>query len=138
MRLPADEPTLVFDEVHKYARWRNLIKGIYDTNKSKLTLLVTGSARLDYYRTGGESLRMIFADGAWDGVKGGPTFFPLNGFTTEAMFDVLAGIHGRLDNLFRRRGNVQEVFRCFCAKIKSKNSEFTVHQIARKPRCMLH
>jgi Putative transposase len=53
-------------------------------------------------------LHMIFADGAWGSVKGGPTFFPLNGFTTEAMFDVLAGIHGRLDKLFRRRGYVRD------------------------------
>lgn len=56
MRLPFDESTLVFDEIHKYARWRNLIKGIYDTNKSKTKILVTGSARLDYYRKGGDSL----------------------------------------------------------------------------------
>ena len=53
-------------------------------------------------------LHMIFADGAWGSAKGGPTFFPLNGFTTESMFDGLAGIHGRLDKLFRRRGYVQD------------------------------
>ena len=34
VELPAREPLLVFDEVHKYARWRNLLKGIYDTEKS--------------------------------------------------------------------------------------------------------
>lgn len=54
--LPADEPVLVFDELHKYARWRNLIKGIFDTEKSTRKIIVTGSARLDHYRKGGDSL----------------------------------------------------------------------------------
>jgi hypothetical protein len=54
--LPAGEAMLLFDEIHKYARWRNLIKGIYDTEKSRRRIIVTGSARLDYYRKGGDSL----------------------------------------------------------------------------------
>ena len=28
--LPPGEPLVVLDEVHKYARWRNLVKGWYD------------------------------------------------------------------------------------------------------------
>jgi predicted AAA+ superfamily ATPase len=54
--LPAGEPLLLLDEIHKYARWRNLLKGIYDTERSRRKILVTGSARLDYYRKGGDSL----------------------------------------------------------------------------------
>ncbi len=54
--LPAREPLLLLDEIHKYARWRNLLKGIYDTEKSRRRIVVTGSARLDYYRKGGDSL----------------------------------------------------------------------------------
>lgn len=54
--LPPGQPLLVLDEIHKYARWRNLLKGIYDTEKSRLKIIVTGSARLDYYRKGGDSL----------------------------------------------------------------------------------
>jgi hypothetical protein len=54
--LPPGQPLLVLDEIHKYARWRNLVKGIYDTEKSRRRILVTGSARLDYYRKGGDSL----------------------------------------------------------------------------------
>lgn len=54
--LPPRESLLVLDEIHKYARWRNLLKGIYDTEKSRRRILVTGSARLDYYRKGGDSL----------------------------------------------------------------------------------
>jgi hypothetical protein len=56
VELPAGEPLLILDEIHKYARWRNLVKGIYDTEKSRRRIVVTGSAHLDYYRKGGDSL----------------------------------------------------------------------------------
>jgi predicted AAA+ superfamily ATPase len=56
MELPADEPLLVLDEIHKYARSRNLVKGLYDKERSRRRIVVTGSARLDYYRKGGDSL----------------------------------------------------------------------------------
>jgi uncharacterized protein len=29
--LPIDEPVVILDEIHKYARWRNLVKGLHDT-----------------------------------------------------------------------------------------------------------
>ncbi len=44
------------DEVHKYSRWRTLIKGLYDKYSETLSILVTGSARLDHFRKGGDSL----------------------------------------------------------------------------------
>ena len=47
---------LVFDEIHKQKNWRNILKGIYDTNKEKMTMLVTGSARLGLYRKSGDYL----------------------------------------------------------------------------------
>jgi uncharacterized protein len=50
-------PMLVFDELHKYRKWRNYLKGLYDVKKSRLKILVTGSARLDYYQFGGDSLQ---------------------------------------------------------------------------------
>ncbi|MFN3455692.1 MAG: ATP-binding protein [Pseudobdellovibrio sp.] len=53
--LPSSD-LIVFDEVHKYKYWRNLIKGIYDTQHEDKKFLVTGSARLDHYRKGGDSL----------------------------------------------------------------------------------
>ncbi len=56
-RIPGGQKRIVFDEIHKYARWRNLIKGLYDKNKSAVSFIVTGSARLDYYRKGGDSLQ---------------------------------------------------------------------------------
>ena len=55
--LPGNQKLIVLDEIHKYPRWRNLVKGYYDTNKDHLSILVTGSARLDYYRKGGDSLQ---------------------------------------------------------------------------------
>jgi predicted AAA+ superfamily ATPase len=55
--LPTGSEVVVFDEIHKYKGWRNLIKGFYDTNKSSRKILVTGSARLDHYRKGGDSLQ---------------------------------------------------------------------------------
>jgi predicted AAA+ superfamily ATPase len=48
---------VVFDELHKYSRWRNLLKGLYDQHRDTLRILVTGSARLDLYRRGGDSLQ---------------------------------------------------------------------------------
>lgn len=47
---------IVFDEIHKYKNWRSLLKGYYDKYNPKLNFLVTGSARLDLFRKGGDSL----------------------------------------------------------------------------------
>ncbi len=55
--LPSNEKCIVFDEIHKFAKWRNLVKGFYDTNKSEISFIITGSARLDYYSKGGDSLQ---------------------------------------------------------------------------------
>ncbi len=55
--LPSRQPVVIFDEIHKFGQWRNLVKGYYDKHKSKASFLVTGSARLDYYRRGGDSLQ---------------------------------------------------------------------------------
>ena len=55
--LPGGQDTLVLDEIHKHPRWRNLVKGLYDAQGDRVAFLVTGSARLDYYRKGGDSLQ---------------------------------------------------------------------------------
>lgn len=47
---------LVLDELHKMPEWKNYLKGIFDTNPPQLRILVTGSARLDTWRTVGDSL----------------------------------------------------------------------------------
>lgn len=53
---PQAEPLIVLDEIHKFKNWRNLVKGFYDTLKNSHAFLVTGSARLDHFRKGGDSL----------------------------------------------------------------------------------
>jgi predicted AAA+ superfamily ATPase len=52
-----DAPIWVFDELHKYRLWRNYIKGVFDEFGETQKILVTGSARLDIYRYGGDSLQ---------------------------------------------------------------------------------
>jgi predicted AAA+ superfamily ATPase len=47
---------LIFDEIHKYKSWKNWLKGVFDTQREDHHILVTGSARLDVYRRGGDSL----------------------------------------------------------------------------------
>ncbi len=54
---PGENSLLIFDEIHKYKKWKNLVKGIYDTNKNKYSIIVTGSARLNIYRKSGDSLQ---------------------------------------------------------------------------------
>jgi hypothetical protein len=56
-RFPAGPGYLVIDEIHKYSRWRQVVKGLYDKRGNELKILVIGSARLDYYRRGGDSLQ---------------------------------------------------------------------------------
>jgi uncharacterized protein len=61
-----EDRLLVFDELHKYPKWKNWVKGIYDVqgahssnqsgNEPGHQILVTGSARLDVYSQGGDSL----------------------------------------------------------------------------------
>ena len=50
-------PLWIFDEIHKYRRWRNYLKGLYDGRPRSQRILVTGSGRLDLYRFGGDSLQ---------------------------------------------------------------------------------
>lgn len=46
-----------FDELHKNRRWRNWLKGLYDAEHPRHSILVTGSARLELYGRGGDSLQ---------------------------------------------------------------------------------
>ncbi len=50
------EPLVILDEIHKYKRWKNYLKGIYDQYSQDYKFLVSGSGRLDLYRKGGDSL----------------------------------------------------------------------------------
>ncbi|MBN1898976.1 MAG: ATP-binding protein [Spirochaetes bacterium] len=55
--IPGSAGLIIYDEIHKYKKWKNLIKGEYDKYRDKFKFLVTGSARLDIYRKGGDSLQ---------------------------------------------------------------------------------
>lgn len=47
---------IIFDELHKKPKWKQWLKGIYDTEGLTPKLLVTGSAKLNSYRKVGDSL----------------------------------------------------------------------------------
>jgi predicted AAA+ superfamily ATPase len=55
-RLTAKIPVAVLDELHKYSKWKALLKGFFDSYGDRVHLLVTGSSRLDVFRRGGDSL----------------------------------------------------------------------------------
>ena len=55
-RLSASTPVLLFDELHKYPRWKQFLKGFFDTYADQAHVMVTGSSRMDVYRRGGDSL----------------------------------------------------------------------------------
>ena len=56
-QFPAGSGLLVLDEIHKYSRWRQVVKGLFDKRNHELKILITGSGKLDYYRHGGDSLQ---------------------------------------------------------------------------------
>jgi len=49
-------PLVIFDEMHKYSKWKNYLKGIYDEFAGDYKFLVSGSGRFDLYKKGGDSL----------------------------------------------------------------------------------
>jgi predicted AAA+ superfamily ATPase len=49
-------PLVVLDEIHKSKRWKGTLKGVYDTVPFPVDFVVTGSARLDTFRRGSDSL----------------------------------------------------------------------------------
>ena len=64
-RLWSDEEIYVaLDEIHKYSRWKNFLKGTYDTQKNAHRFIITGSAKLDVFKKGQDSM-----------LRKGPTFF---------------------------------------------------------------
>ncbi|OGS20122.1 MAG: hypothetical protein A2252_11165 [Elusimicrobia bacterium RIFOXYA2_FULL_39_19] len=53
---PGKNELIIFDEIHKYKKWKNYVKGEYDKNKDNFKIIVTGSSRLDLYRKHGDSM----------------------------------------------------------------------------------
>ncbi len=54
--LVVDKPVIAFDEIHKYSKWKNFIKGFFDLYSSNANCYVTGSGRLNIFKRGGDSL----------------------------------------------------------------------------------
>jgi len=54
--IKGDTPVLIFDEIHKFGKWKLFLKGFFDVYEKKTKIIVTGSARLNIYKRGGDSL----------------------------------------------------------------------------------
>ena len=55
-RLRTSPPAVLFDELHKFGKWKQFLKGFFDTYAGQTRILITGSSRMDVYRRGGDSL----------------------------------------------------------------------------------
>jgi len=54
--LRAKLPVATLDELHKYTKWKTLLKGFFDSYGDRVRLIITGSSRIDVFRRGGDSL----------------------------------------------------------------------------------
>ena len=54
--LREENRVVAFDEIHKYGPWKQFLKGFYDAYSRGVKVVVTGSARLDVYKRGGDSM----------------------------------------------------------------------------------
>ncbi len=86
---PQGPGLIVLDEIHKFSNWRNSLKGLFDKRRNEVQILVTGSARLEYYSYGGDSMQGRYYL---------HHLFPLTvaelGITTRADFDSLLKFSG--------------------------------------------
>jgi predicted AAA+ superfamily ATPase len=55
-RLSPEKPVVVFDEIHKYPKWKSFLKGFFDVYGEGMKILATGSAKMDIYKRGGDSM----------------------------------------------------------------------------------
>ncbi len=55
-KTPSKGTHIIFDEIHKYSKWKNYLKGFFDTYEEEYRTIITGSSRLDIYRRGSDSL----------------------------------------------------------------------------------
>lgn len=49
-------PWVCFDEIHKYPKWKNVLKAIFDSTQEQYRFLITGSAKFDMFKRAGDSL----------------------------------------------------------------------------------
>ena len=94
LEFPGERALLIFDELHKLKGWKSFLKGIYDTHKDKYKFTVTGSARLNIFRRGGDSLQgryhyyTLHPFTLSEMLGGGPEIIPLNELNFRANYSV--------------------------------------------------
>ena len=49
-------PVVAFDEIHRYSKWKTFLKGFFDSFERNCRVIATGSARMDVYKRGGDSM----------------------------------------------------------------------------------
>ena len=54
--MSATNPVVAFDEIHKYSRWKQFLKGFFDLYGKRVKIIATGSARMDIYKRGSDSM----------------------------------------------------------------------------------
>ena len=47
---------VAFDEIHRYQKWKTFLKGFFDVYEKSVRVFATGSARMDVYKRGGDSM----------------------------------------------------------------------------------
>ena len=52
----ASGKVIVFDEIHRYQKWKTFLKGFFDIYEKSAKVFATGSARMDVYKCGGDSM----------------------------------------------------------------------------------
>jgi uncharacterized protein len=116
---PLTEPLIVLDEIHKFKQWRNLVKGFFDTLKNTHSFLVTGSARLDHFRKGGDSLL-----GRYHYYRLHPYSLPELGYASSALKNLMSfggfpeSFH-EADDRFLRRWHIQRLDRLIRTDLSS-------------------
>ena len=55
-RRVGEMPIVAFDEIHRYSKWKTFLKGFFDTYEKNCRIIATGSARMDVYKRGGDSM----------------------------------------------------------------------------------
>lgn len=110
--LPAVPPLLILDEIHKFKYWRRTVKGFYDQFYPDRRCIVTGSARLDFYRRGGDSL------------VGRYHYYRLHPFTLPELGDVSA-----LSQLFEYGGFPEPFLKADATFYRRWNAERTARVV---------
>ena len=54
--LTSQVPIVVFDEIHKFGKWKSFLKSFFDLYEGKTRVIATGSAKMDVYKRGGDSM----------------------------------------------------------------------------------